>query len=192
MGYKLLMLLMIVVSTTSYSLTYDRAFNVLMKYEGVEYHDNPRDPGGPTKFGWTLKSYQETITQKASKKTIQTLRRGKAKALYRKYWWCKYGASRISDPELAITVFLAQVNMGAYRPNKVLQVVSNDLCDTNLKPDGVLGSQSIKAINSCNRIEGAFPYYLHLTYINDHKIDPVWQWAKKGLRNRIFHFEDME
>jgi lysozyme family protein len=80
--------------------------------------------------------------------------------------------------------------MGPARPNKVLQEMLNDLCDTNLSMDGILGTQTIASARKCSRISNGYPYYLHLTYKNDPKVTPVWSWAKKGLRNRIFHFID--
>jgi lysozyme family protein len=182
--FKVVLLLVFSCANAS---NYNYAYKVLLKYEGIIYHDNPKDPGGPTKYGWTLKTYRQTISQKATKKDIKHLSESQAKILYKKYWWEKYKASKIKDKKLATVLFLAQVNMGPTRPNKVLQEISNDLCDTNLSVDGVLGEQSLKAINSCHRIPDGYPYYLHLTYLNDPNISPVWYWAKKGLRNRIFH-----
>ena len=82
--------------------------------------------------------------------------------------------------------------MGPTRPNKTLQEATNDLCNASLAVDGVLGNRSLEAINGCKRVGGAFPYYLHIRYIKDPKVTPVWNWAKNGLRNRIFHFKDRE
>jgi len=58
--------------------------------------------------------------------------------------------------------------------------------------DGILGSVSIKAINHCSRAAEGFPYYLHMIFTDNPQAYTVWDWAKKGLRNRIFHFEDRE
>ena len=171
----------------AHASNYDYAFNVLLKYEGVIYHDDPKDPGGPTKYGWTLKSYRGTVSRSATKETIKGITEAQAKNLYKKHWWKKYKANKIKSKRLATTLFLAQINMGPYRPNKVLQTMTNDLCDTKLSVDGVLGTRSLRAINNCYRLPEGYPYYLHLTYLNDPEIAPVWNWAKKGLRNRIFH-----
>lgn len=167
--------------------SYDVAYNALEAYEGIIYHNNPDDPGGPTKFGWTLKTYQGLVDNSATVQTIKTLTQEDAKDLYKRFWWEQYGAEKVKDQKLAVTLFLAQINMGPYRPNRVLQTMTNDLCDTQLKPDGVLGKNSITEINACKRLWPGYPYYLHLAYKNDPAVGRVWAWAKNGLRNRVFH-----
>ncbi len=159
----------------------------LLKYEGTEYHNNPKDPGGPTKYGWTLRSYRKLVSSSATKEDIKRLTAAEAVKLYNLLFWKKYGAWRITHHHLATTAFLAQVNIGPSRPNKLLQQMSNDLCDTHLKIDGILGPYSAKAINNCEWIWPGYPYILHELYENDPSIQAVWKWAKKGLRKRILH-----
>tara|TARA_R110000796_G_scaffold132028_1_gene247511 strand:- start:3593 stop:4174 length:582 start_codon:yes stop_codon:yes gene_type:complete len=188
---RLIIIILAFSLTNAQASSYDDAFDVLMKYEGIIYHDNPKDPGGPTKFGWTLKSYRQTVSRNATKETIRSMTKDEARILYKKYWWVKYSASKIKSKKLAIQLFIAQINMGPYRPNRVLQEMVNDICDNNIRMDGILGSNSLKYINRCARLANGYPYYLHLTYKNDPEVSAVWKWAKKGLRHRIFHFVDL-
>lgn len=188
---KLKLLALLLFPFTLHASNYNNAFDTLMKYEGNVYHNNPKDPGGPTKYGWTLRSYKATVNKNATINTIKNLTVDDAKQLYKKYWWNKYGASKINDKELSSMLFLAQVNMGPRKPNSVLQDTVNDLCDYDMPLDGILGNTSIKLINSCDRAEEGFPYYLHNIFIDDNHAQQVWKWAKKGLRNRIFHYRDL-
>lgn len=160
---------------------------IIFKYEGRDYVNDPRDPGGPTKFGWTLKSYKRLIDPKATKESIKNLTESNASLYYKKYFWERYGASKIKNRRLSITLLLAQVNLGPYRPSRILQRESNEFCGSELKEDGILGGKSIKSINNCKYLWPGFPYVLYYFYSNNKKIGPVWKWAKNGLRNRIFY-----
>lgn len=165
----------------------DKVVPIIIKYEGTKYTDDPKDPGGPTKFGWTLNTYRRLIDKNATKFTIRHLTKYQAMNYYKKYFWDGYGASEISNRKLAKTLLLAQINLGPYRPSKLLQNMTNRYCHTHLKEDGRLGKKSIKEINGCKYLWPGYAYVLYYFYSSNKNIAPVWKWAKKGLRNRIMH-----
>lgn len=160
---------------------------IIFKYEGTQYTNKKNDPGGPTKYGWTLRTYRQLIDKKANISTLQNLTEYDAMAYYRIYFWDKYGAAQLSNQKLSISLVLAQINLGPSRPNRIIQELANSYCDAHLRIDGVLGEYSIKSINNCPYIWPGFPYVLHYYYSHNPRILPIWQWASKGIRNRLFH-----
>lgn len=190
--------LLVILSTLAIGNNFNAAFKVLMQYEGVSYHNNPRDPGGPTKFGITLRTLRRETARNVSRETnrnvsretLKNLTERDAKLYYRENWWRKYQVSEIDSKRLSIALFLGMVNIGPRRPVRALQDLLNDVCDAHLDEDGILGTQTIVAANMCDRAADGYPFYLHLLYKSDPRISPVWNWAKNGLRNRLFHFED--
>jgi len=160
---------------------------IICKYEGTRYTDDPKDPGGPTKFGWTLRSYRNIINSKATISTLKNLTKTKAMSYYKSYFWDRYGASKISNRKLAITLVLSQINLGPYRPSKLLQTMTNRYCHSGIKEDGILGKNSVNAINNCKYVWPGFTYVLYFYYSNNSRIAPVWKWAHRGLIERIFH-----
>lgn len=162
----------------------------IIKYEGSDYVNDPADPGGPTKYGWTLHTYKRVINHQATADTIMKLTQNEAMTYYKTYFWDRYGASQLAKGTLATTLMLAQINLGPYRPNLLLQKMTNHYCNTHLKLDGIIGVHSTQAINSCKYLWPDYPYVLYYFYSSTPKIQPVWKWAHKGLRNRIFHGVD--
>ena len=166
---------------------HERVIPIICKFEGTKYTNDPKDPGGPTKYGWTLGTYKKLIDPNATANTINNLTKYSAMSYYKQYFWDKYGAYRLSNRKLAISLLLAQINLGPYRPNRMLQTMDNHYCHDGLKEDGILGAQSIKRINHCKYLWPGFPYILYYFYSNNPKIKPVWKWAHKGLKRRILH-----
>lgn len=171
--------------------------SAIITVEGSKYTNYPNDPGGPTKYGWTLKSYRQLVNKNATVYDIKNLKKWNALYLYRQHFWDKYGSSKIENQELAITLVLAQINLGPYRPNKLLQKMDNEFCPiyqykhgkrvyNNLEEDGILGSESIYRINHCKYLWPGYPYLLYYLYSKSPHISGVWSWARKGLMNRIF------
>jgi len=160
----------------------------IIKYEGSKYTNDAKDPGGPTKYGWTLKSYRYYVDKNATISDIKSMTSAEAIKYYDRYFWKKYNSYKIQNHNLAGTVLLAQINLGPVRPNKLLQRMSNVFCDSNIKVDGVLGSRSIKAINSCRHLWPGFPYVLFHYYNSAPTLQPVMRWARRGLRRRVLHY----
>lgn len=116
---------------------FNYAVDVVLRHEGG-YVDDPRDPGGATKYGISKRSYPQL--------NIKALTRVEAAQIYHDDWWARYGYTDIRDLDLATKVFDTAVNMGAKRANKILQQAVND-AGGHLAEDGVLGPKSKAAVN---------------------------------------------
>jgi len=162
----------------------DEVNRVILKYEGTTYTNDPRDAGGPTKYGWTLRTYKQ-IYPDATVDDIKNLTEQRALDLYEIHFWDRYGARYITDNELAATVLLAQINLGYKRPNILLQQMTNAFCDSNLQIDGLLGHDSIHAVNRCKSTQIGYPYVIFYDKYLGFK---SMSWAKKGLRARVMHY----
>lgn len=178
---------LLLVSSTCCAVDFDKIAPVIFYYEGTAYHNNPKDPGGPTKYGWTLKTYRGMVDSHATIATLQDLTHTQAVWLYEKYWWKRFGASQLTDKDLAATLLLGQINLGPRRPTRLLQELTNDMCDDHMQEDGILGRKSAQSINACTEIWPGYAYVLFYYYSSNPDIARVWQWARRGLRKRVLH-----
>ncbi len=92
------------------------------------YVDDPRDPGGETKWGISKRSYPELA--------IADLTRDAAIAIYRRDFWEPHRFGEL-PPALALACFDAGVNQGPQRAVRWLQKA------LELDPDGVVGPETI-------------------------------------------------
>lgn len=102
------------------------------RIEGGHVND-PRDPGGETKFGISRRSYP--------KLDIRALTRDQAIDLYRRDYWDQAGCATL-PPKLAVAVFDCAVNQGVGVALRLLQKAAG------VGVDGVIGPQSRKAIEA--------------------------------------------
>lgn len=139
--------------------TFEQAIPVLMAHEGG-WVDDPQDPGGETNYGWSMLTIERLgltprdlgIDQdKFTPGCLKLMTADTAQALYRKYFWNRYGYGAIANQTAATKVFDAAVNMGPSRA----AVFAQNVCNAQghqVSPDGVLGPISFAAINA---IDGA-------------------------------------
>jgi len=135
---------------------FEKAVAVVLLHEGG-YRNVPSDPGGPTKYGISQKSYPDL--------DIAGLTQEGAVALYRRDWWDKYGYDQISNYALALKVFDHAINIGwqtnpvASRAHVFLQMACNDVIfhnetvakDASILPlpvDGILGPRTFLTLNA--------------------------------------------
>lgn len=112
-----------------HSVSFVRAVNLVLQHEGG-YVNDPRDPGGETKFGISKRAYPD--------EDIANLTRERAMELYhRDYWLPIKGDEMTSD--VATMVFDMAVNMGVGKAARVLQRA------LGVKEDGVLGPVTLSA-----------------------------------------------
>ena len=90
-------------------MNFDIAFDRLVGFEGG-YSNDPRDPGGETRFGVTKRSYPTT--------DIKNLTIDQAKAIYRRDFWMILGDA---DPAIKFQVFDFAVNGGMSASIRKLQ-----------------------------------------------------------------------
>lgn len=109
---------------------FDLAFEHVVGLEGG-YVNDPRDPGGETKFGITKRDHPQ--------ENIRNLTLGRAKEIYFKEYWAPVRASELPWP-LARLVFDSAVNQGVATSVKLLQKAAGVL------PDGVVGPKTLAAV----------------------------------------------
>jgi lysozyme family protein len=104
---------------------------MVLRHEGG-YVNDPRDPGGETRFGISKRAYPDV--------DILRLTEDEAKAIYRRDYWDKLRPDELPQ-ELAICVFDCAVNMGRDKAIRLLQRACG------VAQDGVMGGNTIAAAN---------------------------------------------
>lgn len=115
--------------------SFDRAFAKVISIEGG-FIDDPKDPGGATKFGISQRAYPQ--------ENIASLTLDRAKEIYRRDYWDKVHGDYIPDP-LSCFVFDAAVNHGVKQSIIMLQ---NAL---KITADGIAGQVTINAVKNSNK-----------------------------------------
>ncbi len=82
---------------------FNRALDFLLKKEGG-YVNNPKDPGGETKYGISKRSYPSV--------DIKNLSLQQASDIYYKDYWLTSGANTIKNQRVATFIFVTGVNTG--------------------------------------------------------------------------------
>lgn len=91
-------------------MDFEEAFEWIKKIEGG-YVNDPRDPGGETKWGISKRAYPNL--------DIKNLTEVEAKRLYERDYWWKSGANKLPFP-VNLMVFDTAVNMGVKRAKEFL------------------------------------------------------------------------
>jgi len=148
-------------------MIFDAAFERLIGHEG-DYVNDPRDPGGETKYGISRRAYPgEDIAG-------MTLER--AREIYRRDYWSPAGCDAVPDG-IKFDLFDMAVNSGVKTAIRTLQrAVGTD-------DDGVLGPVTLQAIQSmhASRLVARF---------NGHRLQfmsslATWPAFGRGWANRI-------
>lgn len=122
-------------------VNFQQAILVVLRHEGG-YVNNPKDPGGETKYGISKRVYPNL--------DIKNLTIDQASNIYYRDWWMHFNYNQITDSSLATKVFDTSVNIGASRSHKMLQTCLQTNGFPNIVVDGNLGPKSFAAINACN------------------------------------------
>lgn len=105
------------------------ALQFVLRHEGG-YVNDPRDPGGETKYGISRRAYPEL--------DISSLTLEDAGRIYKRDYWDRLSLDSLA-PLLAVAVMDAAVNMGRGRAVKLLQTGLNAACGSGLAVDGIFG-----------------------------------------------------
>jgi lysozyme family protein len=132
---------------------FNSALPVILRHEGGLV-DDPKDPGGITNFGISLRFLEEHNLDlnddgEVNGQDIRGLTHDQAADVYRHYFWESNGYGRIPDQTLATKVFDVCVNAGPKRAHILLQRAVDALGAT-LATDGVLGPASWAAVLSAD------------------------------------------
>lgn len=111
-------------------MTFDNAVELILKHEGG-YVNDPRDPGGETKYGISARAYPDLDIAKLSESD--------AKVIYKEDYWDKIKGDDLPYP-IALVTFDAAVNSGRMRASKWLQhsVEASPI-------DGIIGPKTVEA-----------------------------------------------
>jgi Putative secretion activating protein len=142
---------------------FDTAILTVLKHEGF-YSNDPHDPGGPTKYGISLRYLQSlgdlnhdgfldgdfNEDGRVNSEDIRYMTQADALVLYRVQWWDRHQYEKIINQQIATKVFDLAVNMGAKQAHKCLQRALRSTCNVILLEDGILGEKTFSAVNNAN------------------------------------------
>ena len=124
----------------------DELITEVMKAEGWDtYTDHPADRGGPTKWGITLKAWQEWRAHDVSADDVKAITEPQARDFYEKLYVIGPSFHLLPDRIIPLAVDCG-VNHGTGRASKWVQEA------VGTKQDGVLGPISLKAAQDSNHI----------------------------------------
>jgi lysozyme family protein len=130
---------------------FDLFFPKLIKHEGG-FVDHPSDPGGATNYGITIGTFRQYGWDKDGDGfiTVDDLRLislDDAYFIYQNFFWDKVLGNYIKNQQLAELIADFYIN-APYVSIRVLQKVLNDSFKKQLSIDGILGKQTLEALNS--------------------------------------------
>jgi lysozyme family protein len=107
----------------------------LAREGGATFTDVSSDRGGATKYGISQNSYPSL--------DIRNLTEQQARDIYKRDYWDRVSGDTIQSQLVAENIFDTAVNMGVRNASKLAQ-----LCIDIAPADGVIGSNSVAAINA--------------------------------------------
>ena len=125
--------------------TLPRALELMFGHEGG-YSNNPRDPGGETKFGVSKRAYPAV--------DIRNLTLDQAKAIYLRDYWNPTWCDRV-PAALRFDLFDMAVNSGISAAVKTLQRVAGVVDDGKMGPMTLAAIQRLDAVQARARFNGA-------------------------------------
>lgn len=148
-------------------MNFDQAFEKLIGHEGG-YADNPKDPGGETKYGISKRSYPN--------ENIKGMTLERAKQIYMHDFWAPAGCDSLPDA-IRFDVFDTAVNSGVRTAIRLLQRA----CEAH--DDGILGPLTLQALQSIPAARLLARYNAHrLRFMTDL---PTWGDFSRGWARRI-------
>lgn len=127
------------------------AFAFSMQEEGrARYTNDPRDPGGPTKYGIALNYNRTVIPDKDGNgvidaRDVRQLTEDDARRIYETVYWTPHKCDRLPAP-LAVMYADMVFNPGPGAAPKLLQQALNEACGARLAVDGKIGPATLAAV----------------------------------------------
>lgn len=149
------------------SSPFDEAFEATIGHEGG-YVNDPRDPGGETKFGISKQAYPG--------EDIPNMTLERAKELYRRDYWDKARCAEF-PAHVALQLFDAAVNHGVTAAVKILQGA------VGVARDGKIGPRTIHASRVAR--EEAFHALFNATRLEFYTGLRGWDAFGRGWARRI-------
>ena len=133
-------------------MTFDKAFEYTMPFEGWDaYTNDPDDKGGATKYGITVRTLKAIRFDvdgdgDVTENDVKSLTYSQAKDILKRKYWDVIQADSIESERIAIKLFDCAVNMGPARATRIAQEALNDL-RYGLVVDGLMGPKTLSALN---------------------------------------------
>lgn len=123
-------------------------FNLAMKtvlmHEGG-FSNAPEDSGGPTRYGITQADYTAYLKRPATIADVQNMPLADAMAIYKSKYWDQMQLDAITNATIATVIMDQGVLRGT---GTIIKTVQNALKFPPLECDGLIGPQTIAAINN--------------------------------------------
>lgn len=130
--------------TPTYSDSFLSAFDaIVVGIETGTFTDNPRDPGGATKWGITFRTFRQYKGMPVTVDDLQNLDVDGAKDLYYNVFWLPNKCDQLPN-WLAFAHFDGCVNQNETEVTKYLQQA------LHVTDDGVIGSSTLTAASLCD------------------------------------------
>lgn len=133
--------------------------------------DHPKDPGGITKFGISLRAYPHLGTE-----GIRNLTKEQAAEIYKKDYWDATKCDELPSG-LRLMVFDCAVNQGVGYASKALQTA------VSVRADGIIGPQTLRAVQSVN-VERAVHRFAMNRFLR-YERNPNWKVFGEGWMSRL-------
>ena len=151
---------------------FKQALRKLFEYEGKGLSNLQYDRGGPTKFGISRRSYPEL--------DIVNLTLQGATEIYKRDFWDKLRLGEVEDEDFSQEIFEQSVNFGTRIAARFTQRALLTAGKT-VKIDGIIGSETIKALNSCRDL---LVKEIVLKRLNCLQLDRYWSIVKRDPSQR--------
>jgi lysozyme family protein len=164
----------------SYPDLFLKCLKVVLKAEGG-YSNHPSDPGGATNFGITQVVYDVYRAGKSlAPKSVREIAPEEVQDIFFSKYWKPMNLDGIRDDDLILQLFDAGINTGIKTAIKLIQRL------IGVVDDGVLGVESIRAINEYNgNIIADFSKRRKLFYVTLTQNKPNLKVFLKGWLSRV-------
>ena len=167
---------------------FDAAFSSMLRSEGFGirkdnpygFSDNPRDPGGVTQIGVTLRAWEDWVSHPVTVADMKALRPETVKPFYKTKYWDAISADGLPDG-IDYAAFDLAVNSGASLAARYLQSIAG------VATDGVIGPVTLAAIAKKKPKEVI--HELCVMRINFLKRLPTWGDFGLGWSRRVAEVE---
>lgn len=150
------------------------------KWEGG-YVDHPKDPGGATNMGITLRTLSSWRGRTVTKAEVKKLTNAEARRIFKAWYFDKVRGDDLPGP-VALAVYNSGVLSGISRASRWLQQVVNSL-GGSIEVDGEIGPQTLGAVHQINPTTLAAAYFDR--YENFLRGLGTWGTFGKGWLNRL-------
>ena len=154
---------------------FDKSLFHVLKHEGG-YVNNPKDPGGPTNKGVTLKTFRYAYGEERTEEELKNISDAQVKSLYHVAYWMPCGCQLLPDG-VDYMMFDGAVNSGVSQSIKWLQST------IEARVDGKMGPLTLAAVSKSSP-EYLINYTL-TTRLNMLKSLRTWDTFGKGWERRI-------